>query len=126
MEYHRGTATQTKEGALALMKAVSLPEAGCYWQPNPDISQKEQLAEIDLIRPFLQNIHVFCWTDDNERHLLSDGVSRWREYLAHIGKSEGRHDLILEFVKDDSEEAFLADAETLKMLAAESGREGAK
>ncbi len=120
MEYHRGTATQTKEGAEALIKAINLPEVGCYWQPNPDISHSEQLAEIDLLLPFLQNIHVFCWTGNNERHFLSDGVSRWKDYLTHIQKSTGRHDLILEFVKDDSDEAFLFDAETLKKLAAET------
>ena len=56
MEYHRGTATQTKEGAEALIKAINLPEVGCYWQPNPDISHSEQLAEIDLLLPFLQNM----------------------------------------------------------------------
>ena len=30
-EYHRGTLTQTKEGALALLKAVNRENVFCYW-----------------------------------------------------------------------------------------------
>lgn len=115
-EYHRGTATQTIGGALALLRAADSKNLGCYWQPNPDISHAEQLAEIDALLPYLENIHVFCWTGKNERHLLSEGADRWRDYLAHIEKSGRSHSFILEFVLNDSDEAFFADAETLKAL----------
>ena len=115
-EYHRGTATQTARGTLALLRVADCQNLGCYWQPNPDISHAEQLSEIDALLPYLANIHVFCWTGKNERHLLSEGTDRWRDYLAHIGKSGRSHDFILEFVLNDSDEAFFADAETLKSL----------
>ncbi len=115
-EYHRGTATQTIAGALALLEAANHPNLGCYWQPNPDITHEEQLAEIDALLPYLENIHVFCWTGKNERHLLSEGADRWRDYLSHIRESGRSHDFILEFVLNDSDEAFLADAGTLRGL----------
>lgn len=45
-EYHRGTFTQTRAGAAALLDAVSRENVSCYWQPNPDISLEEQLLEM--------------------------------------------------------------------------------
>ena len=112
-EYHRGTATQTIDGALALLNAAGHPNLSCYWQPNPDITQSEQLAEIDALLPFLSNIHVFTWTGANIRHPLSDGTERWLEYLSHLPEDGSGHDLILEFVQDDREDALLQDAKTL-------------
>lgn len=113
-EYHRGTATQTVTGALELLKAVHCCNASCYWQPNPDISKEEQLAEIDALLPFLANIHVFAWTGNNVRHPLAEGGANWMEYLSHIREGGKNHALILEFVKDDSAEQFQSDASTLK------------
>ncbi|MGI5894244.1 MAG: sugar phosphate isomerase/epimerase family protein [Candidatus Merdivicinus sp.] len=120
-EYHRNTATQTISGALSMLKAVRDGNMFCYWQPNPDISHEEQLGEIDAILPFLQNIHVFCWTGKNERHLLVEGISRWTDYLNHIREGGKNHDLILEFVLDDSDDAFYQDARTLQNLLADLG-----
>ena len=74
-EYHRGTLTQTKEGALALLKAVNRENVFCYWQPNPDISREEQLSELDALGSSVSNLHVFCWTGNNERHPLFEGES---------------------------------------------------
>ena len=112
-EYHRRTATQTKEGAVALLKAVGLENVGCYWQPNPDISFEEQISELRTLSPWLLNIHVFYWTAGNEIHLLSEGKSTWDAYLSEIRRISGRHDLIMEFVKDEDDQVFLTDAASL-------------
>lgn len=117
-EYHRGTLTQTKEGALALLKAVNRENVFCYWQPNPDISREEQLSELDALGSSVSNLHVFCWTGNNERHPLSEGENLWRDYFAHTPRDGRERAVILEFVENDSEEAFFRDAETLKTLAA--------
>lgn len=117
-EYHRGTATQTVTGALELLKAVRCCNVSCYWQPNPDISKEEQLAEIDALLPFLANIHVFAWTGENVRHPLAEGEADWMEALSHIREGGKNHALILEFVKDDSPEQFQTDAAVLKEWAA--------
>lgn len=112
-EYHRNTFTQTKEGAFALLKAVNRPNVLCYWQPNPTISQEEQLAEIDLLSPYLSNVHVFYWSESHTRHPLAQGEDCWRQYLTRIFQSPLPHKLILEFVEGDDEKAFLQDAATL-------------
>lgn len=113
-EFHRNTFTQTKEGALALLKAVDRPNALCYWQPNPAVSQAEHLAEIGLLSPYLSNIHVFYWTESYTRHPLAQGERCWRQYLPRIFQSPLPHKLILEFVEGDCENSFLQDAATLR------------
>lgn len=118
-EYHRGTATQTLAGAKALLGAASHPNLSCYWQPNPDITQAQQLEEIDGLLENITNIHVFTWTGANVRHPLADGSERWLQYLDHIRRDGKAHDLILEFVQDDLEQALLADAQTLHGWLAE-------
>ena len=117
LEYHRGTATQTIDGTLSLLRKVHHGNLFSYWQPNPEISVSEQLAEIDALLPFLQNVHVFCWTEQEERRPLSEGRERWTEYLRHVREGGRLHDLIIEFVRDDAEDAFLKDACTLHELA---------
>ena len=64
-EFHRRTMTQTKEGALRLLEAVPDANVFTYWQPNPDVTFEEQLAEIDAICPRLSHLHVFFWGPGN-------------------------------------------------------------
>jgi 3-dehydroshikimate dehydratase len=116
-EYHRGTATQTLEGAKALLELVDLPNVTCYWQPNPDISLEERLREIQGLRPWLSHVHVFAWTGANVRHPLAEGEREWTQYLAGIQEAPGDRSLLLEFVRDDSQEAFLEDAAVLRRWA---------
>ena len=113
LEYHRGTATQTKEGAVVLLQAVNLPNVGCYWQPNPDIAFEEQLAELRALRPWLMTLHIFNWSAGNAAHPLSEGAAAWTAYLAEAQNAPGPHDLILEFVKDEQDSAFRDDAAAL-------------
>ena len=113
-EYHRGTMTQTKEGALRLLAALPEENIFTYWQPNPDISFEEQLAELDAVAPRLSNLHVFAWEAGNVRFPLEHAADKWRAYFAKAVASS--HAAILEFVKDDSPEQFLQDAETLRRL----------
>ena len=115
-EYHRNTMTQTREGAERLLSALPERSIRAYWQPNPDISFEEQLRELDALSARLANLHVFAWEKDGARFPLSYAADKWRTYFAKAAAAEGEHDAILEFVKDDSPEQFLADAETLKQL----------
>ena len=79
---------------------------------------EEQLSELDALGSSVSNLHVFCWTGNNERHPLFEGEAPWRDYFAHTPRDGRERAVILEFVENDSEEAFLRDAETLKTLAA--------
>lgn len=116
-EYHRNTATQTKEGAYELLRAVNSSNFKLYWQPNPDISMQEQLAEIDVLLPWLKTIHVFYWEKGNVRCALNEGITAWKAYMKHLARSESAHDLVLEFVKEDSIASFEKDAAVLRCLA---------
>lgn len=120
LEYHRGTMTQTKEGAIRLLKAVDHPNLRTYWQPNPDISEEERLEEISLLEPWLCCCHVFAWTKGNVRHALSEQFSNWKTYLERAVQGGRSPNLILEFVRDDSPENFLQDASVLRDLIPQS------
>lgn len=121
LEYHRGTATQTVSGALELLKEIRACNVSCYWQPNPELTKEEHLAEIDALLPFLSNVHVFSWTKESLRLPLAAGEDCWLSYLNRIREGGKNRALILEFVKDDSAEQFRADAGSLKEWAARLG-----
>lgn len=118
-EYHRQTMTQTKEGALRLLAAVPAENVYTYWQPNPDVSFEEQLAEIDAVASRLSHLHVFAWEVGNVRYPLAHAAQKWQAYFEHAAKAPGERAAILEFVLGDSPEQFLADAKTLKELVSD-------
>lgn len=113
-EYHRGTLTQNAESAQKLMQRIDSPYVKTYWQPNPDITAGDNCREAAAMRPYLANVHVFCWTKGNERHPLAQGDADWRAYLQALELDPQRQHAIIEFVKDDSPAHFLEDAETLR------------
>lgn len=113
-EYHRGTLTQNAESAQKLMQRINSPYVKTYWQPNPDIAAADNCREAAAMRPYLANVHVFCWTKGNERHPLAQGDADWRAYLQALELDPQRQHAIIEFVKDDSPARFLEDAETLR------------
>ncbi len=117
LEYHRNTLTQSKEGALRLLKALNHNQMRCYWQPNPDIDLNEQVAEISILSPYLCQFHVFHWNKD-ERLLLNEGKKEWIQYIETAKKYNLNPTLILEFVKDDLDENFYEDAKTLLEIKA--------
>lgn len=119
-EYHRGTLTQTEEGALRLMKEAGCENLFTYWQPNPDISHQENLKELRGVHPHLSSIHVFRWKGKDVRYPLADGAEEWKEYLRK-GPEVPWGACILEFVKDDSPEQFLEDARCLHSMLRELG-----
>ena len=113
-EYHRGTLTQNAESAQKLMQRIDSPYVKTYWQPNPDITAADNRHEAAAMRPYLANVHVFCWTKGNERHPLAQGDADWRAYLQALELDPQRQHAIIEFVTDDSPARFLEDAETLR------------
>ncbi len=111
-EYHRGTLTQTREGALRLMRGAGCRNLFTYWQPNPDISHEKNLLELEGVRSHLSSIHVFQWKRKDVRYPLEEGLQEWESYLRK-GPGVPWGACILEFVKDDSPEQFLKDARCL-------------
>jgi phosphoglycerate dehydrogenase-like enzyme/sugar phosphate isomerase/epimerase len=119
LEYHRKSMTQSKEGSLRLLKAVHRNNLKLYWQPNPEVSFQEHLLEIKSLAPYIITFHVFNWDKDNERFLLEEnqGIDKWRAYFAQAHKFQAFPNALIEFVKDDSVENFLSDAESIKILS---------
>ncbi|MBQ2865147.1 MAG: TIM barrel protein [Clostridia bacterium] len=109
LECHRNTYTETKEGALELMQAVSSPAFRMYWQPNQGRSVSENIEYASLLAPYIEHIHVFQWKGD-DKFPLADGVDEWRQYLGAAG---GEHTLLLEFMPDGRIESLPQEAESL-------------
>jgi sugar phosphate isomerase/epimerase len=113
LEYHRGTLTDTGEGAQKILRLAGVENLSTYWQPNPDLPPDEHYREIAMLLPFLSQVHVFYWERGNIRRPLAEGAAVWKTYIELLGKNRN---YIMEFVKDDSEQNFLADAAVLKDL----------
>ena len=124
-EYHRGTLTETKEGALRLLREADCGNLFTYWQPNPDISHEQNREELEAVRPYLSHIHVFRWKGKDVRFPLEDGRDEWARYLRRPPARPGGA-CIMEFVRDDSPEQFKKDAQCLLSLLEElrAGPEG--
>lgn len=126
LEYHNDTLTDTIGSALALVKEVAHPNLGLYWQPRPELSVEQNLAALRALLPWLRCLHVFHWQVDAGhpggyiRRPLAEGAAGWKQYLS--AAAEGSEPLpasvplpgLLEFVREDREDALLEDAASLK------------
>ncbi|MFV0503834.1 MAG: sugar phosphate isomerase/epimerase family protein [Lachnospirales bacterium] len=115
LEYHRGTLTENYKSTLNILNKVDCKNLFTMWQPNPDISYEEHFEEIKNLKPYIKNVHVFNWENrevKNQRFLLRDNLKKWSEYINLIGENN----YILEFVKDNRDENFISDINSLKGL----------
>lgn len=114
LEYHRNTLTEDWKSALRLVEETGAPNLYLYWQPNPDISHEERMAELEHLRERICSVHTFYWEKGNIRKPLSDGAAAWREYAEILGGKE--IPFMIEFVKEDSEKQFGEDMESLRRI----------
>ena len=119
LEFHRNTLTQTSESTMRLMKMANSSNLFTYWQPNPDIINNE--SELNVVLPKLSNIHVFHWVKNEQggsdkRCDLKRGEVDWEKYIKIAGV---KRNYFLEFIKDDCEENFHRDAQTLRRMMIE-------
>jgi 3-dehydroshikimate dehydratase len=117
-EYHRNTLTDTNTSAHRLLQEVGHPNIRTYWQPPVAMSPAECLQGLGAVSDYLTNAHVFQWvattpTAVADRRPLAEGAGVWRRYLAQIAATERDHFALLEFVRDDDPQQFLADARAL-------------
>lgn len=112
-EFHNNTLTETTESAVRLLKDINKKNVRSYWQPHGQEPMDVQLQGLDAVLPWLAHIHCYCWSG-NERKPLEAGEAQWKQYLDHIRKAPGDRYVMIEFVKDDSPQAFLQDAATLR------------
>jgi 3-dehydroshikimate dehydratase len=112
-EYHGNTLTDTLESAQSLLKASASAGVKTYWQPRGSATREDNLRELRAVLPHLSHVHCFAWRGST-RLPLAEGSADWKEYLAMASLAGGERAVHIEFVKDDSPEAFLEDARTLK------------
>jgi 3-dehydroshikimate dehydratase len=112
-EYHGNTLTDTRDSALRLLKACAAGGVQSYWQPRGSLTHEESLGDLQSVAPYLSHIHAYYW-EGYQRHPLAAGAKAWAVYLKAISAVGGERSVLLEFVQDDSPQAFLADAAALK------------
>jgi sugar phosphate isomerase/epimerase len=121
-EFHAQTLTDTPGSAQALFESVNHPALGSYWQPPVGLSREDCLGGLRTVAPWLSHLHVFTWDRGTAQRLkLSQGNADWRAYLDAAGKIDGDRYAMLEFVREDDPEQFLADAATLREYLALPG-----
>jgi 3-dehydroshikimate dehydratase len=114
-EFHRETLTDSNAAARSLLEAVDHPNIRSYWQPPRGLSVEENLAGLDAVLPWLAGIHVFNWHRTTyERLPLADAGAEWQRYIEKAESSERDLYALIEFVRGDAPEQFLADAAALK------------
>lgn len=125
-EFHHGTLTDTAASARRLLERSDHPAVRSYWQPSTALDRKANEAELSEVLGWLLNVHVYhIGPDQRERLPLAEGAA-WPCFLAMLAATRRDHCAMLEFVRDDSPEAFLRDAETLmKWVAAANAGQSA-
>lgn len=117
LEFHADTLNDTAESGAALIQDVARPNLTTFWQPPNGVELPAALRGLQLLSPYVSNVHVFHWWPDHlHRHPLEAGADRWSAYLAALGERP-RH-VSLEFVRGDDFEQLRHDATTLKRLLA--------
>ena len=119
-EYHNGTLTDCTESAVSFAAAVQHSSVLFGWQPPGGIATDAGLEGLRAMLPRLATIHVFNWPKGPDgrcvRRPLAEAEAAWGEYFGAAAEDGKDHVALLEFVKDDSVEQFLADARTLRKL----------
>ena len=114
-EWHADTLTDTLDSANSLFAAVNHPNLHTYWQPRTRMPAAHSLAELKQLTLPIAGIHVFHWDEvTGERYPLSPGRPTWQTYLPELRKRiTPATPALLEFVRDESDESLLVDAQEL-------------
>ena len=131
VEYHRRTLTEHAHDAIALFDAVNADNLFSYWQPVPDRGLAMWEQELDLLAPYLSDLHVFHWVPADgadERRPLVEGTDYWQALMKKATHSERwphPATAYLEFVHDGSERQFHEDMTELRKLCRMASQSGA-
>ena len=104
------------QSALRLTHELSHPNAYLYWQPNQNRNTDFNIEALKTVLPYVLNVHVFAWNVIDKkiiRYPLCDYAEAWKKYLDIPSTSDRSHNLLIEFVKEDSDDSFIADSATL-------------
>lgn len=120
-ECHSNSLTDCEKSQLLFMSEVSEPNFRTYWQELLTFTQEENMHSLTSVYNSgkLTNLHIYQY-DITEagrcRQLLSDGFTKWSERFMLFKNDNTPRYALLEFVKNNSEDSFFADARTLRTL----------
>ena len=117
LEYHGHSITATAEDAVRFIDDVGMENVRLYWQEIIGRPLEDNLADIDLVLPYLVNVHVFNYIERKQELLgFGDGAERWQKYKAKIGEKTTSPAFMIEFCKGGLQESFLSDAAVLNAV----------
>ncbi len=123
LECHVNTLTDTAASAMQLLEEVGPAGVRTYWQPPVGRAVADCCADLRRLAGHLAHLHVHYFDPAARRQRpLAEGAEAWRQYLALAAPAApARRYALLEFVAGGAPEQFLADAQTLRGLAAAAG-----
>ena len=124
LEYHGGTLTDTNESAQALVRDTNHHNIRLYWQPPNAHDFNYCMDGLRAVLQHVSNVHVFYWKfegQNRDQRPLAEGADIWMKYLAELRRGGSRRYAMLEFVRGETDEQFLADAATLREWVKQTG-----
>lgn len=115
-EYHPGTLIDDASYAVKILQEIGRDNMRLYWQPDFSLPHSVNCAALKTVLPYLQNIHAFYLDEERKRLPLQMGRKEWMAYVKLLENSMNVRSVLLEFVKDDSEEQLVQDAQVLKEI----------
>ena len=120
-ECHDMSLTDCAESQLRFMQEVNQDNFFTYWQEILTLSKEDQDSSLLRIHDSgkLRNIHVYQYKilpEGRERQLIKEGFGKWKKRFDKLKKDTAERYALIEFVKNNSDEAFLDDANTLLEL----------
>lgn len=115
-EFHGSSLTDNITSAMQLF--ADAPDLKSYWQPrtHPKQTIEENLSDIATLGDKLINVHCFNWQDGGVRRPLAEATEEWLRYFRAVKEHGNAGYAAIEFVMDNTDVQFYADAETLKAL----------
>ena len=125
LEFHVNTLADSNAATHKLLSELNHPNLFVCWHPVYWVADPAyRLQGLESMGNRVLNLHVFhclfrpfagTWGENIERRPLDDGFADWQRYLS-VPLAEGDNFALLEFVRNDDPEQFLADAATLKRI----------
>ncbi|MDF2721161.1 MAG: endonuclease [Paenibacillus sp.] len=112
-EFHNNTLTDTVDSTVQLLEEIGSPHVRSCWQAPLRESVDSRGAGLRRVLPWLSTIHTFQ-LNGSERMPLQTGAEEWRTYLDLARTTGRRHNVLLEFVREDDPQQFLRDAAALR------------
>lgn len=113
-EHHSKTFCDCFLHAKEVLSDIGRENVKTYWQPICD-SFEENMNSAKQLKDQTVCLHVYHWKG-NERYLLSEGMKDWQNYLSVFSTQSREIPCLLEFVKNDCDECFFSDADSLCSL----------